>query len=70
MRKPCAVLQCVRNPFFSARYNLEKREYHGRDALLGGVVASGGVVPDHLSIPDVHTLTHKVDLRTHEDTLW
>lgn len=53
-------------PFFSAYYNLvtETWEYHGRNGLLGGVVASGGVVPDHFSILDVHTLTKTVDLRT------
>lgn len=39
--------------------------YHGRDGLLAGVVVSGGVVPDHLSVLDVHTLTDTVDLRTH-----
>lgn len=39
--------------------------YHGRDGLLAGVVVSGGIVPDHLSILDVHSLTDAVDLRTH-----
>lgn len=53
--------------FFSAYYKLvaEKWEYHGRNGLLAGVVVGGGIVPDHLSILDVHTPTNTVDLRTH-----
>lgn len=42
----------------------QKKEYHGCNGLLAGVIDSGGIVPDHLSILDVHTLTNTVDLRT------
>lgn len=41
-----------------------KKLYHGCDGLLAGVIVSGRIVPDHLSILDVHTLTDTVDLRT------
>lgn len=40
-----------------------KNHYHGCDGLLAGVITGGGIVPDDLSILDVHTLSNAVDLR-------
>lgn len=40
-----------------------KSHYHGCDGLLAGVIIGGGIVPDHLSILDVHTLSNAIDLR-------
>lgn len=40
-----------------------KNHYHGCDGLLAGVIISGGIVPDDLSILDMHTLSNAVDLR-------
>lgn len=41
-----------------------KKHYHGCDGLLAGVITGGGIVPDNLSILDVHTLSNAIYLRT------
>lgn len=42
----------------------ERWEYQWRNGLLAGVVVSGGIVADHLSILNVDTPTNTIDLRT------
>lgn len=56
----CSFLQCI----LLYHFVTERQTHHGGNGLLAGVVVSGGIVPDHLSILDVNTTTNTIDLKT------
>ena len=58
---------CFDNPFVSLLICHRRiQEYQWVYALLAGVIAGGGIIPDHLSVLNMDTLTHTVDLRSED----